>query len=49
MVIDGALKDQGMVSFGKILTPAEAENMRAYVIRQAKKTAVAAPGPARER
>ena len=39
VVIDGTLKDQGMVGFGQILTPAEAENIRAYVIRQAKKGA----------
>ncbi len=45
IVIDGALKDQGMVAFGKILTPQDAENIRAYVIRQAKKGA-AAPGAA---
>ena len=37
VVIDGALKDQGMVAFDQILTPPEAENIRAYVIRQAKK------------
>lgn len=41
VVIDGTLKDQGMVGFGQILTPAEAENIRAYVIRQAKKGATA--------
>lgn len=37
IVIDGALKDTGMVAFNDILTPQDAENIRAYVIRQAKK------------
>ena len=36
IVIDGALKDQGMVSFKAILTPQQAENIRAYVLRQAR-------------
>ena len=30
--IDGALKDRGMVSFAKVLTPADVEAIRAYVI-----------------
>lgn len=37
VVIDGVLKDQGMVSFRTILSPQEAENIRAYVLRQARK------------
>ena len=32
VIIDGALKDRGMVSFAKVLTPADAEALRAYVI-----------------
>ncbi|WP_194954964.1 PQQ-dependent dehydrogenase, methanol/ethanol family [Sphingopyxis solisilvae] len=32
VVIDGALKDRGMVSFAKVLTPQDAEAVRAYVI-----------------
>ena len=28
----GALKDRGMVSFAKVLTPADVEAIRAYVI-----------------
>ncbi len=37
IVIDGVLKDIGMVSFAEILTPQDAENVRAYVLRQARK------------
>jgi quinohemoprotein ethanol dehydrogenase len=37
VVIDGVLKDVGMVSFKEILTPQDAENIRAYVLRQARK------------
>ncbi|BBB11062.1 pyrrolo-quinoline quinone [Sphingopyxis sp. FD7] len=32
VTIDGALKDRGMVSFARVLTPADAEAIRAYVI-----------------
>ena len=32
VIIDGALKDRGMVSFAKVLTPQDAEALRAYVI-----------------
>ena len=32
VVIDGALKDRGMVSFAKVLTPQDADAIRAYVI-----------------
>jgi quinohemoprotein ethanol dehydrogenase len=32
VVLDGMLKDRGMVSFAKVLTPADAEALRAYVI-----------------
>lgn len=37
VVIDGLLKDLGMVSFAEILTPQDAEDIRAYVLRQAMK------------
>lgn len=37
IVIDGVLRDAGMVSFADILTPQDAENVRAYVLRQARK------------
>ncbi len=32
VIADGALKDRGMVSFGRVLTPADIEAIRAYVI-----------------
>jgi PQQ-dependent dehydrogenase (methanol/ethanol family) len=35
VVLDGILKGNGMVSFSKQLTPAEAESVRAYVLDQA--------------
>ena len=35
VVIDGILKSNGMVSFGSVLTPKEAEQMRAYVVSRA--------------
>ncbi|MCW6535866.1 PQQ-dependent dehydrogenase, methanol/ethanol family [Sphingomonas lycopersici] len=35
IVIDGALKDQGMVSFAKVLTPDQAQLIRLYVIDEA--------------
>ena len=35
MIIDGVLKGNGMVSFASVVTPAEAEQMRAYVISRA--------------
>jgi quinohemoprotein ethanol dehydrogenase len=46
IVIDGILQDQGMVGFGQILTPEQSENVRAYVLRQARK-AGAKPAAAR--
>jgi mono/diheme cytochrome c family protein len=36
IVIDGALKDSGMVSFSQYLSPAEAESIRLYVQHQAR-------------
>jgi len=35
VVIDGALKDRGMASFARFLTPQEAEDIRAYIISEA--------------
>mgnify|MGYP002349693983 FL=1 len=32
VILDGALKDRGMVSFAKVLTPVDVEAIRAYVI-----------------
>jgi quinohemoprotein ethanol dehydrogenase len=37
VVIDGALKENGMLSFAKFLTRREAEDIRAYVLQQARK------------
>ena len=37
IVLDGALKDNGMISFAPILTPARAEDIRAYVLRNARR------------
>jgi quinohemoprotein ethanol dehydrogenase len=50
IVIDGALQPNGMVSFGKVLSPQSAEAIRAYVVRlanQAKSAGagLAGPGP----
>jgi quinohemoprotein ethanol dehydrogenase len=42
VVIDGALKDRGMASFSRFLTPADAEDIRAYVLSEAKAGASAA-------
>ncbi|MEE9433231.1 MAG: PQQ-dependent dehydrogenase, methanol/ethanol family [Sphingorhabdus sp.] len=39
VVIGGALKDRGMVSFAKYMTPQDAEAIRAFVAGQAKKAA----------
>ena len=38
MVLDGASKDRGMVSFSSVLSAAEAESIRAYVIKRANDT-----------
>ena len=35
ILIDGALKDRGMVSFAQVMTPAQAESVRLYVIDEA--------------
>jgi quinohemoprotein ethanol dehydrogenase len=39
VVMDGALKDRGMIGFARFLTPAEAEDIRAFVRQQARKLA----------
>ncbi|MFG6284564.1 PQQ-dependent dehydrogenase, methanol/ethanol family [Sphingomonas sp. S6] len=36
VIIDGALKDRGMVSFSRVLTPADVEALRAYVIDRSR-------------
>ncbi|MFD2578883.1 c-type cytochrome [Novosphingobium colocasiae] len=36
VVIDGALKDRGMVSFAKYLSKQDAEDLRAYVADRAR-------------
>jgi len=38
VVVDGALKERGMVSFAKVLTPQDAEAIRAYVIERSNWT-----------
>jgi PQQ-dependent dehydrogenase (methanol/ethanol family) len=38
IVIDGALKENGMAAFGQLITPDDAEAIRAYVIRRAHET-----------
>jgi len=35
VVIDGILKSNGMVSFSSVLSPKEAEQVRAYVVSRA--------------
>ncbi len=42
VVLDGALKSQGMVSFARYLTPKQVEDLRAYIISEARKTQAAA-------
>ena len=36
VVIDGSLKDRGMVSFARYMTPADAEAVRAYIAGRAR-------------
>ncbi len=43
IVIDGALQDNGMVSFRKVLTPDDAEAIRAYVVHLANEAKKAPP------
>jgi glucose dehydrogenase len=44
VVLGGALTDRGMVSFANYVSPDEAENIRAYVLHEARKIAPADPG-----
>ncbi len=46
IVIDGALQQNGMVSFKKDLTPEDAEAIRAYVVTLANQAKNAPPPPA---
>lgn len=39
VVIDGVLRERGMIGFGAILTPPQAENIRAYVLQEARRAA----------
>jgi mono/diheme cytochrome c family protein len=43
VVIDGASASRGMASFARFLSPKDAEDIRAYVITEAKKAAAAGP------
>jgi quinohemoprotein ethanol dehydrogenase len=46
IVIDGVLQDNGMVSFSKVLTPQDAEAIRAYVVHLANDYKKNPPPPA---
>lgn len=43
VLIDGALAPRGMASFSRFLTPQEAENIRAYVLAEARKGGTPVP------
>ena len=45
VVIDGALRSKGMVSFAKYMTPKEAEDIRAYLLTQARAVQTQAAAP----
>ncbi|HET6972056.1 MAG TPA: hypothetical protein VFH92_13085, partial [Phenylobacterium sp.] len=45
VLIDGASSSRGMASFARFLTPKDAEDIRAYVITEARTTAAAAASP----
>jgi PQQ-dependent dehydrogenase (methanol/ethanol family) len=45
VVLGGALADRGMVSFAKYVSPEQAENIRAYVLREARKLVPPAAPP----
>ncbi|HWG29852.1 MAG TPA: PQQ-dependent dehydrogenase, methanol/ethanol family [Steroidobacteraceae bacterium] len=47
IVIGGALQNNGMVSFGKVLTPQDAEAIRAYVVHLANEAKNEPPAPGR--
>jgi quinohemoprotein ethanol dehydrogenase len=46
VVVDGAKGAQGMAGFKRYITPAQAEDLRAYLISEAKGTPPAAAGAA---
>ena len=46
VILGGALKDRGMVSFAKVLTPADVEAIRAYVIDRSNWTKANLPDTA---
>jgi quinohemoprotein ethanol dehydrogenase len=41
IVIDGSLTEKGMVSFGTVLSPLDAEDIRSYLVSEAQKAAAA--------
>jgi hypothetical protein len=43
IVRDGALKDQGMIGFGKYLTKAETDAIHAYIIHRANEGDIPKP------
>jgi quinohemoprotein ethanol dehydrogenase len=45
IVIDGAFKENGMVSFAKVITPQDADDIRAYMVHQATLAKNAPPPP----
>jgi len=45
VVIDGARKANGMASFAKYITPQDAEDVRAYIVSEARKAQAGAPTP----
>jgi quinohemoprotein ethanol dehydrogenase len=45
VVIDGARKANGMASFARFLKPSDAEDIRAYIIQEARKAQAGAPTP----
>jgi mono/diheme cytochrome c family protein len=47
IVIDGVLTPNGMVAFSKVLSPQDAEAIRAHVVRLANQAKNAPPGPGR--
>jgi len=47
VVIDGEKADQGMASVSRFLTPAQAEDIRAYVISEARRPGQSVPVPAK--
>jgi len=44
VLIDGVLKDQGMVSFARVMTPEQAQSVRYYVIGEANWAKTNLPG-----